>query len=604
MVRCPVPQPTSDISAQTHNLRSQDFLTVFVFFFAAIALFAVNPSFGETPSGPTYWKDIRPILRKNCTVCHSARNLKEVDVSGGLALDTYEAVLKGGKSRVIQAGNSTASQLVKLIMSTDSEKRMPLAATPLPPESISLIRRWIDSGAKEGASPGAEAVHVSTPVPRSVRKKLDVILPTDAIAPKVLVKGSKPGRLELDLKVGPLAPVAAVAFSPDGRLLAAGSYGSVTIWDLAKAQPATVLTNVLGSVNDVRFSPDGRLLAVAGGQPSARGDLRLYRVVDWQLLASLGGQADVVFSVAFHPGGKQLASASFDKTVRIWDLPGALSSPDSHEGAQGDAFPRQTKGATGPVLRKVLTHHSDFVYDIVFSPDGKWLASCSKDRSVRLVDPATGKSLFTLGGMTQDVLAVAISPDGRWVTSSGFDARLTWWDSRTGRRVRQQSGHSVAVHEICFSKDGKLVASAGGDKTVRIWDGSTGSPLQTLKVGSLCYAVALRPDSKLVASGSFDGLVRLWDTASGRQLATLLSVPSDSGRGDWLALTPQGYVASSPGLDTAVRWFSGGETISSAAILQALGKPLLVAKAVNGEPLPAPAWDKKASSSVDGSKLQ
>src|SRR5207249_3882254 len=148
--------------------------------------------------------DIRPVLRKNCTVCHSAKNLKELDVSGGLALDSYAAIHKGSKHPVIEPGKSGPSILVQRITTDDDDKRMPLAATPLSPENIALIRRWIDSGAKEGKSPDDEAVAVTVPVARRTRK-LDVILPTTAVPPKGVVGPSNPAKLELLLKVGPLA---------------------------------------------------------------------------------------------------------------------------------------------------------------------------------------------------------------------------------------------------------------------------------------------------------------------------------------------------------------------------------------------------------------
>jgi WD40 repeat protein len=524
-------------------------LTLLVGLFSACS---VVPAFGAEP---TYWQDVRAVLRRHCTACHNHRTVKEDDVSGGLALDTYEAILKGGKRPVVKVGAAAASELVQRVLTSDTEKRMPLGATPLTPENATLLRRWIDSGAREGQRPDDAAVTAAPAAPSRVRK-LEVKLATTAVPPKGALGSAAPGPLELALRVGPLSPVAAVAFSPDGKLLASGSYGQVTVWDLESARPVQVLTSVLGAVNDLRFSPDGKLLAVAGGQPSAKGDLRLFQVAGWKLLATLPGHEDVVFSVAFSPDGKRLASASFDKTVRLWDV-------------------------AGRKLERTLTGHSDFVYAVAFSPDGKWLVSAGKDRSVKLVEADTGKGRFTFSGMDQDVLAVAVSPDGKAVVSSGFEPALYWWNPQTGERVRTQSGHGTAVHEICFSKDGKLVASAGADRTVRLWDGSSGNAVRTLSVGSVVYATAISPDGKLVASGSFDGLVRLWHAPTGRLLLTLLALPSD-----WLALTPEGYAVSSPSLAGQGQWRMNGQAVTGDA-WKALGKPDAVTRALHGEALPA-----------------
>ena len=529
------------------------------------SLLAASPAMAAAPA-PTYWQDIRPILRKNCTACHNKRNIKEPDVSGGLALDSYEAITKGRKQPVIEAGKSQQSLLIKMVTSTDDDKRMPLGATPLSAEAITLLRRWIDSGAKEGSRPDDHADVIATGSSRRTRK-LVVELKSGAVPPRGLLGSVAPGKLELALKVGPLAPVAAVAFSSDGKFLAVGSYHLVTIWDLAAARPIMSLSNVLGTVNDLRFSPDGGLLAVAGGQPSAKGDLRIFRVADWKLLATLQGHEDVVFSIAFSPDGKRLASASFDKTVRIWNL-------STHK------------------AEHTLTGHSDSVYAVAFSPDGKWLASASKDRSIKISNAQTGKSRLTISGMEQDVLAVAFSADGKNIVSSGFESALYWWDAQSGKRVRVQAGHGVAVHELCFSKDGKLLGSASADRTIRLWDGVSGAALKTLSVGSIVYALAISPNGKLVAGGSFDGFVRLWDAATGRHLLTLVALAGQEGQVEWLAMTPEGYVARSDGLAGASSWRMNGQPVPGAPVWKALQQPEALAKAVRGEKLPAAQFGK------------
>jgi DNA-binding beta-propeller fold protein YncE len=523
--------------------------TLFLFLGALCALCGKSSS---VAAEPTYWQDIRPILRKHCTVCHNERNIKDPDLSGGLALDAFESILKGGKTKVVKPGDSADSLLVNILRHAKKERRMPKDADPLPDDTVGLLKRWIDAGAKEGTK--IEVIESTGTGPVARRKFLDVVLPT---------KVTKPPKLELALPVGPLPPVAAVAYSPDGKLLAIGAYGRVTLWDTSEAKPIRAITHVLGAVNDLKFSPDGTTLAVAGGQPSARGDLRLFEVKTGKLLANLGGHADVVACVAFTADGRTLASASFDKTVRLWDMA-------THQ------------------VKQTLTGHSDFVYSVAFSPKGDWIVTASKDRTVRVADTKTGQSRLTLSGMEQDVLAVAVSPDGAQVVSSGYEPSLHWWDPQTGQQKKRQGGHDIAVHELAFDKAGKLVASAGGDKTVRLWNGASGEPIRSLPAGSMVYAVAVRPDGQQVAAGCFDGFVRIWDSGNARQLIALAQLPASSDTIEWLAQTPEGYVSGSDAALAKGQWRSGGKPVAAEALWPALRKPEQVAKALRGEKIAEP----------------
>jgi WD40 repeat protein len=525
------------------------------------------PAAAQTTSGDlTYWQDIRPIFRKHCIACHSSKNVNKIEVSGGLALDTFDATKKGTKRSVIAPGHSDKSVLFQLLVTTDEKLRMPLETDPLSKEKIALVKRWIDSGAKEGTPPA----EIATPAPKkAATRKLDVVLPTTTTPPSGVPFGLKAtGKLDLALRIGPLAPVTAVAFHPNNTLLAVGSYGQVVIWDLAKAEPIKQLTNVLGAVNDLRFSPKGDLLAVGGGQPSAKGDLRLYQVSDWNLLATMRGHDDVVFSLAFDADGKRLLSGSFDQSVRLWDVASHASL-------------------------KEFRHHSDFVYAVAFSPNGKQLVSASKDRTVVLLDIETGKSVFTYSGMNDDVMAVAFHPDGKSIVSSGFESGIYWWNALTGEKIKTQAGHGVAVHELTFSKDGKRVVSAGADRTVRTWDGGAGIAVKVIPVSSVTYSVAISSNGKFIASGSFDGLVRLWDEATSRHLVTLAAVATEGEHPDWLAITPEGYATGNDALTKLARWRLNGQDAKVDSAWAVLRQPAHVARAARGETLPSPIFDKK-----------
>src|SRR5262249_29990595 len=98
---------------------------------------------------PTYWQDIRPVFRKHCTVCHNEKNLKELDVSGGLALDTFVGVRRGRQTPIVTPGDGANSPLIRALRHADNTKRMPLDGEPLPDTIVALLKAWIDAGAKE-----------------------------------------------------------------------------------------------------------------------------------------------------------------------------------------------------------------------------------------------------------------------------------------------------------------------------------------------------------------------------------------------------------------------------------------------------------------------
>lgn len=507
---------------------------------------------------PTYWEDVRPLLRKHCTVCHSAKTLNEPDVSAGLALDTLEAIRQGGKSPVVKGKDGKSSLLVTILRHPKPTRRMPLDAAPLSDDAVTLLSRWIDAGLPEGTRPPEK---IDLPAPPPNRRKLDVTITTKALMPKNVAKTNQTGPLQMIVPAGPLAPITAVAFHSSGRWLASGAYGRVVVWDLQIGQPNRILTNVLGAVNDLKFSPDGTVLAIAGGQPSAKGDLRLVNVADGKLLATLGGHVDVVSSVSFSADGKYLASASFDKTVKVWNV------------------------ATRQIV-STFNGHSDVVYAVAFGPTGEWYATASKDRTGRLVDTQTGTSRLTFSGTDQEAVAVAISGDGKSVVTAGFDPALTWWNAETGERTKRQTGHNTGVNEVQVNTTGEIVVSAGADATVKLWQGKNFELLRSVSVGSNAYAVATTKDGKLFASGSFDGHVRLWESATGRHLATFIALRDD----EWLATTPEGYTLLGSAWQANVRWRAGGNEVNSTWLHKALVVPKMLAEACVGNKLPEPTF--------------
>ncbi|KAH0539082.1 hypothetical protein FGG08_004380 [Glutinoglossum americanum] len=292
-------------------------------------------------------------------------------------------------------------------------------------------------------------------------------------------------------------------------------------------------------VRSVAFSRDGRQLASASYDHT----LRLWDATNGALLKTLEEHSDSVVSVVFSCDGRQLASASDDRTVRLWNAAtGALQktlvghsaavtsvafSCDGQQlaSASYDHTVRLWDVATG-VLQRTLKGHSDSIMSVAFSHDERQLASASYDGTVRLWDAATGAPQKTFGGHSNWFTSVAFSHDGRQLASASYDSAIWIWDAATGVLRRMLEGHLSAVTSVVFSRDGRQLASASDDRTIQLWDAVTGALQKTLKGHSdWVRSVAFSRDGQQLASASYDGTVRLWDPATEALQKTLEGHP-------------------------------------------------------------------------------
>jgi WD40 repeat protein len=250
----------------------------------------------------------------------------------------------------------------------------------------------------------------------------------------------------------------------------------------------------------------------------------------------------------------QFASQVAGRLLPCRDQPGVREFSDSLAEGAPRPWVRLLHPALyppGTALIRTLEGHSDSVYCVAMSPDGRRTISASLDRTLKVWDLETGRELRTLQGHSDSVYGVAVSPDGRRAVSASSDKMIKVWDLETGRELRTLQGHSDSVISVAVSPDGRRAVSASSDKTLKVWDLETGRELRTLQGHSRrVEGVALSPDGQRAVSASWDNTLKVWDLETGRELRTLQG-HSGSVRG--VAVNPNGRRAISTSDDKTLK---------------------------------------------------
>jgi WD40 repeat protein len=328
------------------------------------------------------------------------------------------------------------------------------------------------------------------------------------------------------------------------------------------------LTGHTGPVKGVAFSRNGQLAATASGDRSAR----LWETATGHLHGQpLTGHTGGVLGVAFSPNGRLLATASQDGTARLWEV------------------------ATGQPHGQPLTGHTLGVSGVAFSPNGRLLATASQDGTARLWEVATGQPHGQpLTGHTDTINSVSFGQKGRLLATASDDRTMRLWDIPSGQpRGQPLIGHTDRINAVALSPDDQFVISGSTDQTARLWEVAETPSISQPLIGHTdkVNAVAFRPDGRLLATASDDQTVRLWDVATGQPHGRPLIV--NTGPVTRVAFSRDGQLLATASQDIAQLWDLASGEPQGGPLVGHTDKVKAVAFSTDGSLLVLPAMIKR-----------
>jgi WD40 repeat protein/peptidoglycan hydrolase CwlO-like protein len=396
---------------------------------------------------------IAPIFHSRCIACHNIRNSQ-----GRYNMANFDAMVSESESgHAIAPGKADQSLLVQMI----EDGSMPYDADPLSDAEITLVRRWVDLGAR-------------------IEIDADRDAPLIRLMPRV--KHPEPPK-----SYASAIPVTALAISNDGKTLASSGYHEVLLWSLADDGSATLnkrITNVAQRVHGLAFHPTESWLAVASGTPGQLGEVKLF---DWQsgdVIADLIVSEDEMFDVAFSPDGKRLAGCGADGAIAIFD-----------------------RNESGTWRSMIIEDHADWVNAIAWSPDAAKLVSASRDKTSKVFDAATGKLMITFNGHGQNVSDALFTTDGKRIASSGDDLKVRVWAVADAKQERDIKAARSEIAGLAMHGKNEIITFSA-DNLIRVHNVDDGKVVKSVDLPtSWISSLVMSKDKKAAYFGDHAGRI-------------------------------------------------------------------------------------------------